>query len=65
VHSRVFSGITPRDLATRSFDFLKPYCEVVYLSRTANISSTSIKSSLRIYSPEQLEPDDSNTADAG
>jgi glycerol-3-phosphate cytidylyltransferase len=37
------------------FDFLKPHCEVVYLARTANISSTSIKSSLRIYSPEQLE----------
>jgi glycerol-3-phosphate cytidylyltransferase len=37
------------------FDFLKPHCEVVYLSRTADISSTSIKNSLRIYSPEQLE----------
>lgn len=37
------------------FDFLKPHCEVVYLPRTANISSTSLKSSLRIYSPEQLE----------
>jgi glycerol-3-phosphate cytidylyltransferase len=37
------------------FDFLKPYCEVVYLPRTANISSTAIKNSLRIYSPEQLE----------
>lgn len=37
------------------FDFLKPHCEVVYLPRTANISSTSIKNSLRIYSPEQLE----------
>lgn len=37
------------------FDFLKPHCEVVYLPRTANISSTTIKDSLRIYSPEQLE----------
>jgi glycerol-3-phosphate cytidylyltransferase len=37
------------------FDFLKEHCEVVYLPRTANISSTSIKSSLRIYSPDQLE----------
>jgi sugar phosphate isomerase/epimerase len=27
VHSRVFSGITPRDLATRSFEFLKPYSD--------------------------------------
>jgi glycerol-3-phosphate cytidylyltransferase len=37
------------------FDFLKPHCEVVYLPRTADISSTSIKNSLRIYSPDQLE----------
>lgn len=37
------------------FDFLLPYCEVVYLPRTSNISSTSIKDSLRIYSPEQRE----------
>jgi glycerol-3-phosphate cytidylyltransferase len=37
------------------FDFLKPYCEVVYLERTANISSTSIKDSLRIFSPDQIE----------
>jgi sugar phosphate isomerase/epimerase len=27
VHSRVFAGITPRELATRSFDFLKPYSD--------------------------------------
>jgi hypothetical protein len=27
VHSRVSSGITPRDLATRSFEFLKPYSD--------------------------------------
>jgi glycerol-3-phosphate cytidylyltransferase len=37
------------------FDFLKEYCQVVYLPRTENISSTSIKNSLRIYSPDQLE----------
>lgn len=37
------------------FDFLQPHCEVVYLPRTSNISSTSIKDSLRIYSPEQRE----------
>ena len=29
------------------FDFLKPYCEVVYLPRTKRISSTSIKETVR------------------
>lgn len=29
------------------FDFLKEYCEVVYLPRTAGISTTEIKSSLK------------------
>lgn len=29
------------------FDFLKPYCEVVYLPRTEGISSTQIKTELR------------------
>ncbi|SDH73350.1 Glycerol-3-phosphate cytidylyltransferase [Alteribacillus persepolensis] len=28
------------------FDYLKPYCEVVYLPRTANISTTKIKQEL-------------------
>jgi len=28
------------------FDYLKPYCEVIYLPRTAEISSTIIKSDL-------------------
>lgn len=28
---------------TGHFDFLKPHCEVVYLPRTANISTTEIK----------------------
>jgi choline-phosphate cytidylyltransferase/glycerol-3-phosphate cytidylyltransferase len=28
------------------FDFLSDYCEVMYLSRTADISSTMIKQSL-------------------
>ncbi|RKD71171.1 glycerol-3-phosphate cytidylyltransferase [Sinobaca qinghaiensis] len=28
------------------FDFLKPYCDVVYLPRTANISTTKIKKEL-------------------
>ena len=30
------------------FDFLKPYCEVVYLERTPIISTTKIKSDLKI-----------------
>ncbi len=29
------------------FDFLKPYCDVVYLPRTAGISSTSIKQKIQ------------------
>lgn len=29
------------------FDFLREYCEVVYLDRTPNISSTEIKTSIR------------------
>lgn len=28
------------------FDFLEPYCEVVYLSRTQNISTTQVKTDL-------------------
>lgn len=32
---------------TGKFDFLKPYCEVLYLPRTPNISTTDIKSSLK------------------
>lgn len=37
------------------FDFLKPYCEVVYLPRTANISSTSLKTILSSFSAEHVE----------
>ncbi len=29
------------------FDFLKPYCEVIYLPRTEGISSTQIKTDLK------------------
>jgi len=32
------------------FDFLKDYCEVVYLKRTSDISSTEIKKSLKAFS---------------
>ncbi len=31
------------------FDFLKPYCEVVYLSRTEGISTTELKRSLGVF----------------
>jgi len=31
------------------FDFLKDYCEVVYLPRTDNISSTQIKDALSVF----------------
>lgn len=31
------------------FDFLKPFCEVVYLERTQNISTTDLKKSLRNF----------------
>jgi glycerol-3-phosphate cytidylyltransferase len=55
VHEYGVSVFAMGDDWAGKFDFLKPHCEVVYLPRTANISSTSIKNSLRIYSPEQLE----------
>lgn len=32
------------------FDFLKEYCEVIYLPRTADISTTELKKSLRLFS---------------
>lgn len=35
------------------FDFLKDYCEVVYLPRTENISTTIIKSDLSMQSVEK------------
>lgn len=37
------------------FDFLQPYCEVVYLPRTEDISTTSIKSQLSRISRDELE----------
>jgi glycerol-3-phosphate cytidylyltransferase len=40
------------------FDFLIPYCEVVYMNRTAGISTTSLKQSLKNFlsiSPEDLQ----------
>jgi len=32
---------------TGKFDFLKPYCEVIYLPRTEGISTTQIKNDLK------------------
>lgn len=37
------------------FDELSSYCEVVYLPRTEGVSSTEIKSVLRVFSDEQVE----------
>lgn len=31
------------------FDFLKPYCEVVYLPRTDNVSSTDLKKAIQVF----------------
>ena len=31
------------------FDFLKPYCEVVYLPRTDNFSSTDLKKAIQVF----------------
>jgi glycerol-3-phosphate cytidylyltransferase len=33
------------------FDFLKEYCEVVYLERTSDISTTEIKTSIGFNLP--------------
>lgn len=38
------------------FDFLKEYCEVVYMPRTKNISTTELKRSLRRFL--SISPDD-------
>ncbi|ABR74186.1 glycerol-3-phosphate cytidylyltransferase [Actinobacillus succinogenes] len=37
------------------FDFLKEYCEVVYLERTKDISSTQIKQALKTFSISKEE----------
>jgi glycerol-3-phosphate cytidylyltransferase len=31
------------------FDFLTPYCEVVYLPRTDNVSSTDLKKAIQVF----------------
>ncbi|MBS4195493.1 glycerol-3-phosphate cytidylyltransferase [Lederbergia citri] len=35
---------------SEEFDFLKPYCEVIYLPRTLNISTSKIKSDINVIS---------------
>lgn len=37
------------------FDFLKPYCEVVYLPRTEGVSTTKIKQDLGLQEPNNKE----------
>lgn len=37
------------------FDFLRPHCEVVYLPRTSNISSTSLKHIMSSFSAEHVD----------
>lgn len=37
------------------FDFLLPHCEVVYLPRTSNISSTSLKQIMGSFSAEHVD----------
>lgn len=37
------------------FDYLKEYCEVIYLERTENISSSSLKASLKAFSINKEE----------
>jgi glycerol-3-phosphate cytidylyltransferase len=37
------------------FDFLKDYCEVIYLPRTEGISSTDLKNTLKTLSSINLQ----------
>ena len=37
------------------FDFLKEFCEVVYLKRTEDISTTDIKNSIAYFKQEEKE----------
>jgi glycerol-3-phosphate cytidylyltransferase len=37
------------------FDFLKEYCEVIYLDRTEGISSTQLKNTLKTFSVSKDE----------
>jgi len=37
------------------FDFLKKYCEVIYLNRTEGISSTQLKNHLKLLDKQHIE----------
>jgi len=41
------------------FDFLKPYCEVVYLPRTEGISTTQVKDYLEVLVKDRGDEDES------
>ena len=47
------------------FDYLKEYCEVVYLPRTEGVSTTKIKEELKLQEPQnginQIPSPNSNT----
>ena len=47
------------------FDYLKDYCEVVYLPRTEGVSTTKIKEELKLQEPQnginQIPSPNSNT----
>lgn len=45
VHHKVDAFVMGDDWKGK-FDYLKPYCKVIYLPRTANISTTKIKKEL-------------------
>lgn len=42
------------------FDELKPYCNVIYLPRTPDISTTSIKTDIRQSAPAPFSPNTGN-----
>ena len=46
------------------FDFLKDQCEVVYLPRTPEISTTQIKKDLKAMALKQQEKEDQEKAEA-
>ena len=47
---------------TGKFDFLEPYCRVVYLPRTAEVSTSEIKASFRLAGPRHGAPADGAAA---
>ena len=47
------------------FDFLKPFCEVVYLSRTEGISTTQIKQILSAGKHQRIETNNQTMNQSG